>query len=188
MKEHEVGYDEKNGAIAHYERTSSASSLVHRINPDCLIEGKHYVFRAQFKLVDEDDNPYMCDKDSDDDPCMIASLYIEHPQGKEALHLPNKSPHEWDESDWNVYRADFIINLDLAEADIIELKIRGPKSGISIIMDNASIQRYVKPEVNCQQQFIRNGDLEVGQTVVFVTIFFSFSNNQLLLIVLLKEL
>ena len=152
-------------SIQHFDRTSSQSSLVHYLNPECLIEGQHYVFRAQFKLLDEDGNPYECDKSNflaNPEPCIIASLYVELPHGIAPLHIPNKSPTPWKATEWNVYRSDFMINFDFAEADLAELKIRGPKAGITVLMDNASIQTYVKPEIDCHSNFVKNGDAEVS--------------------------
>ena len=169
---HQDGFEDSHKAISHYSRISPQSSLTHRLNSACLIEGQHYVFRAQFKLLDEDGNPYECDNSNDPanpDPCVIASIYIDLPHGMTPIHLPNKSPAPWNATGWNVYRSDFLTNVDLALAEVTELKIRGPKAGITVLMDNASIQAYVAPSVDCATQFVKNGNLEVCCHVCNVT-------------------
>lgn len=163
LRVHDTGYDTLNGAVAHYNRTTTSSSMTHRINPVCLTEGKHYIFRAQVKLVDEYGNPYACDSSLDStnnpDPCPVASIYIDLPTGIAPIHMPNKSPHAWNATGWNVYRSDFIINLDLARASLTEVKIRGPKAGITVILDSATIVEYTPPSIDCSSDIVINGDL-----------------------------
>jgi len=157
--------------VAHFNRTATSSSITHRINPICLVEGKHYILRAQMKLVDNDDNPYACDSslysDDNEDPCPIASIYVDLPTGIEPIHMPNKSPHEWNATGWNVYRSDFIINLDLASAQLTEVKFRGPKAGITVILDSVSIVEHTPPTVDCSGDLVMNGNLPVRTSLVF---------------------
>lgn len=152
-----------NTAIEHYNRESKSSAIKVHLHPPCMVEGTHYVFKGVFKLYNEDGTPYWCNKESQfgaNDFCVFASLYINDDTGTtHPVHMPNKSPEPWNTTDWNIYRADFIIDIDLAKAQAVKLLIRGPKAGISVVADDLRIEKYVPPLSDCSN-LIKNGGVD----------------------------
>lgn len=156
--------DGNNGttAVAHYGRTEYTNSLHHKIDPSCLVEGTHYVLKAHIKLFDESMQPYRCNRLAsygDDDYCALVSLYVVLPNGITPIHIPNGSPTDWNATEWNVYRADFVVDVNLAQAKSAQIMLRGPKAGVTLVVDDLSIEKYVPPVRGCDE-LLANNDLE----------------------------
>jgi len=149
------GFNSSNSIIVSQRTVTSDGPRV-RLPFMCLLEGNNWVFTAYMKLVDEDQNPYKCDKSAEygePQACPTVVIEINHRHGFHQIYVNDIANDEWLIDDWNAYTGRFTVSNELANAESAFIKIKGPGPGVSIILDGVSTSRQFEADdhVDCSQ-------------------------------------
>lgn len=110
----------------------------------CLEENTLYEVRAKFKLLDENGFPYRCLKLGNDPlSCPIFNLWTVFADGTpfyKGYINDNKFPCQADE--FTEFHALFFLTPDMAHSANLKWHFRGPRAGVTMIIDDVSIQKY----------------------------------------------
>jgi len=122
----------------------------------CLVEGRMWDITAYMKLLDEDMNPFVCDKAAAiGEPLACPSLVVEINQrhGFHQLTPINQEEGDWITDDWNKFSATVTVTHELADAETVFFKFKGPAPGISIVLDGVSTDYFstFDGDVDCKQ-------------------------------------
>ena len=114
----------------------------HALKTQCFVEGGRYAFDAKMKLLDENGNPFVCDKTHhwiDESSCPILSFQVETQEGKLWYYYGNQNTSPWEAQIWNPFNTFFTITKEIAEATNAYFYVERPRSGITLIIDEIVI-------------------------------------------------
>lgn len=130
-------------AFQSHMRTLVSHGPMQYLPVECLDEGRVYDLYLHLKLLDENDQPFACDKGANwNTPltCPLVSLNV-HANGKTTRgHASNEYGAPWKADEFNQYHAEITITTEMAEADEVALFVQGPRSGVKILYDNVSMK------------------------------------------------
>ena len=140
------GADMTQHSIMHTGRRSFMMGPKHDLAVDCFTGGMRYTFQAKVKLIDDETGqPFLCDKKKmwiDDDACPLLTFQLTLPDGsKEWLYFNSETKEAWKADKWNFFRFNFVINERLANATEGYFYMERVKAGVSILIDEVSIDR-----------------------------------------------
>ena len=145
----EEGADNSLGAIKHEGRTAINSGPGQFFSTGCLLHEKLYEVSARVKILDENGDPYSCDKSVGfDDPltCPLLSIWYasdENLWNNFWFDIPNEDDSEWISGEYNDYKAFFQVDDELIEAVEASIMFRGLPIGAQIIIDAVSMSPYM---------------------------------------------
>lgn len=154
-----------NTAIMHTNRPSLSSGPKQELETSCFIETKTYQLSTHFKLYDENMAPYACNIDAvwgADDYCIVMALEYDIGTTTQILNFVSDVTAPWRADEFNFFHKIFTANAELAVADKIDLHVKGPRAGVSILMDEVKLHEYVEPELSCTQ-LVRNPSAAVSR-------------------------
>merc|ERR1712127_1012328 len=165
-------------AVRNEGANGSASSLMrtNRLKPNdgpmskissmCMYEGLMFELTAHLQLLDEDGIPFLCDKGAAYGTplaCPVLAIEMQTITEYVMIHPENIIEADWVADAWNKYKAVFVVNNDLANAELAYFKFKGPAPGISILVDDMTTTLYEPDTVNCAQ-LISDTTAESGTT------------------------
>ena len=124
------------------------------IDKMCMYEGIVYEFTAYLKLLDANNNPFLCDKTAPYGTPLACPVFgIEMHTGSEYLMvLPENTLEDpWVADGWNMFKTVFIVSNDLANAETAHFKFMGAAPGISILVDDVRTELYQYDRIDCTQ-------------------------------------
>lgn len=135
------------------------------LDVECLTLGSKYTYSVQFKLLDgaDDYKPYLCDKNAafgTENSCPYFTLAITIPDQAEKKYLvfKNIDQSDWIANEFNHFQAEFEVTDELFSATEAKMILNGPRPGIAILFDEASLE--LKVEGDCEN-LVPNGNFEV---------------------------
>lgn len=155
------GADATAYSFEHSGRTSFIMGPKAVLNNKCFAWGFKYTFDAKIKLLDEDGNPWACDKTHtwiDDESCPILTFQLTNGVGANSSsweYYGNEDLRPWVADDWNSFHTNFIATKDIADAMEAYLYLERPRAGITIVFDEVVLSRV------CSKVII-NTDAENG--------------------------
>jgi len=138
------GADGTGHSFEHNGRTSFIMGPKHALKTQCFVEGGRYAFDAKMKLLDENGNPFVCDKTHhwiDESSCPILSFQVETQEGKLWYYYGNQNTSPWEAQIWNPFNTFFTITKEIAEATNAYFFVERPRAGITLIIDEIAISR-----------------------------------------------
>jgi len=152
------GADQTNFSFQHSARTSFIMGPKHALKNQCFVQGARYAFDAKMKLLDENGDPFECDKTHnwiDEEACPLLTFQLEGENGKSWNYYGNQFLEPWVGDQWNPFNTFFIITDQIADAIEAYFYIERPRAGITLIVDEIVISR------DCTE-LITNSDAENG--------------------------
>ena len=130
----------------HTSRESFIMGPKHGLAVHCFTGGMRYTFQAKVKLIDEETGePFLCDKQKQwihDDACPLLTFQLTLADGsKQWLYFNSETKEDWKADRWNFFQSNFNINERLANATEGYFYLERVKAGVSIIVDEVSINR-----------------------------------------------
>jgi len=160
------GANGSNSSLLTSGRLATNDGPMSQISHMCMYEGLVYEFTAYLKLLDEDLQPFQCNKTATYGTalaCPTLGIEMHTPTGYVMMHPQNIINDEWVADEWNMYNTIFIVSNDLANAEYSHFKFKGAAPGVSILIDDMSTNLYQTSVVDCSQ-LIFNTDADNGVT------------------------
>ena len=151
-------------SILHSQRTHMGSGLRQDLATHCLVEGKMYQLTTHFKLYDENMAPFSCSKAAQwgaEDYCVLLALEYKIGTTTNVINLHSNVHAPWVADEFNFYHKIFHAEAELAIADQVILQVKGPRPGVSVLMDEVKLHEYTLPEPSCTQ-LVRNPSASVS--------------------------
>ena len=141
----EEGYGGSNHSFINTHRDANYFGPAQHLPMSCLsIEGNRFVFQAQLKLLDENGNPFACDKSAawnTPKTCPLLSFEATMHDGTfKRTHYGNFDASGWNADGWNEYRTNVRVTKDMTEAETVFFYIQGPAPGIQIVFDRVALR------------------------------------------------
>lgn len=148
-------------------RKRANHGIQERLQTECFDIGTKLEFRVQVKLIDDETGePFECDITApmwNNNACVYFGVYIEDQDSKKTWAFKqNDAITEWKKDDWNLVVSGVDLTADIINSKMTTIHIMGPKPGIGIIFDQASLRESFEPDTNCNTQMVRNGGFEVS--------------------------
>ena len=160
------GVNGSNSSLLTVGRLATNDGPRSEISNMCLFEGVVYEFSAYLKLLDEDDNPFLCDRNAEyglPNACPRLAIEMNTPDKFIMIHPENEIEDSWVADGWNEFRTKFVISNEFANAEQAYFKFKGPFGGISILLDDVKTEIFQPSKVDCNQ-LIHNTNADNGFT------------------------
>jgi len=138
----------------HKNRPNYISSVKQTLDASCFTETKEYQLTTFFKLFDENMLPYQCDLDAEwgtSEFCVVVAIEFFIGQELHVINLLSDTSAAWVDEDWYFFHKIFTASADLSIADSASILIKGPRSGVSVLMDEVHLHEYYEPVTYCSQ-------------------------------------
>ena len=145
----EEGVDNSLRAIKHEGRTAINSGPGQFFPTECLVHEKFYEVSASIKILDENGDPYSCDKSvgfNDPLTCPLLSIWYasdDNLKNNFWFDIPNEDDTEWISGEFNDYKAFFQVDDELIEAVEASIMFRGLPKGAQIVISSVSMSPYM---------------------------------------------
>ena len=147
----------------HSNRPSVTSGPRQNLETSCLIDTKQYQLTTHFKLLDENMFPFQCDYKAQwasPDYCIVIALEYTTGNSTNVKNFVSDVDASWEAEEWNFFHKIFTVDADLSIADHVVLHVKGPRAGVSILMDQVNLHEYRPPNYSCNQ-LVKNSKAQV---------------------------
>jgi len=141
---HPGGADLTQYSFEHNGRNSFIMGPMHELATGCFIGGMRYIFDAKIMLLDENRQPFKCDKNEkwvDREACPLLTFEIETEEDKKWHYFRNEDTSDWVGETWNRFHVLFDATEDFTNSVDGRLYIERPKAGLSIMFDEVTLSR-----------------------------------------------
>ena len=137
----EGGANGSSFAFQQIDRTNYRNGVTHLLDFSCLVQGDVYDLEFQYKLEDEEGNPFVCDKTQDQgrSRCMDTALRLTNADGSTWVLLRNDDFSDVVENEFTSYHTQIIVTSEMISSESVTLLMYGPDAGISLIFDSVRL-------------------------------------------------
>ena len=142
---HNFGPGDATKSFKAIDREASSSGPGQSFDPSCLELNKIYEVRAKIRLLDENGFPFQCTTLSmyKDGTCPAFTLIADTPTGYDKVITGrNDMKQVWRANEYNEFHFFFSVNEDIKNAVEPYWYFRGPKVGVTMLLDDVSIMKY----------------------------------------------